>query len=48
MGIDARHLQHLEELLDKPLLQSFVVSNDLSIKELAPGVLALPAALFLA
>jgi len=44
---DARHLLHLEELLDKPLLQSFVVSNDLSIKELAPGILALPAALFL-
>lgn len=44
---DARHLIGLEEILDKPLLHSFVLSNDLSIKQLAPGVLALPAALFL-
>ena len=44
---DARHLIDLEDILDKPLLQSFVISNDLAIKQLAPGILALPAALAL-
>lgn len=44
---DARHILQLEEILDKPLLQSFVLSNDLAIKQLAPKILALPAAMFL-
>lgn len=44
---DARHFKGLEEFLDKPLIQSFVVSNDMHIKQLAPGIMALPAAIFL-
>ena len=44
---DARHILQLDEILDKPLLQAFVLSNDLAIKQLAPKILALPAALFL-
>lgn len=44
---DARHLIGLEELLDKPLLQSFILSNDLEIKHLTPGIIAMPAAMFL-
>lgn len=45
---DARHLSGLEEFLDKPLIQSFVLSNDMGIKQLAPGITAMPAAMFLA
>lgn len=41
--IDARHLQTLGSILDKPLLHSFVVSNDPHNTELAPGVTALHA-----
>jgi len=44
---DARHLKGLEDILDKPLLQSFVVSNDKQIKMLGKNIHALPAALFL-
>ena len=44
---DARHILNLDELLDKPLIQSFILSNDHEIKELAPNILAMPAALFL-
>lgn len=44
---DARHLTGLEDILDKPLLQSFILSNDPEIKQPSPGVLALPAAMFL-
>jgi uncharacterized protein len=42
--IDARHLKTLSTLLDKPLLHSFVVSNDVNMRELAPGVSAVNAA----
>jgi hypothetical protein len=44
---DARHLYKLDELLDKPLLQSFVLSNDNNIKQLDTKILAIPAAMFL-
>ena len=41
---DARHLKDLKGLLDKPILCSFVVSNDREIKDLGQGIYALPAA----
>lgn len=44
---DARHLFQLEEILDKPLLQSFVLSQDLSIQHFDSQTLALPAAMCL-
>jgi predicted AAA+ superfamily ATPase len=44
---DARHLKNLAPLLDKPLLQGFLVSNDRQMKELAPGITAVNAAWFL-
>jgi len=44
---DARHITGLETLLDKPLLQSFLLSNDNTIKQLTDKVLSLPAAMFL-
>lgn len=45
--IDARHLLGLEEILDKPLLQAFVLSNDMSVKWLSNRILAMPSAMFL-
>ena len=44
---DARHLTGLDEILDKPLLHSFILSNDQKIREIAPNVTAIPAAMFL-
>jgi len=44
---DARHLTGLESLLDKPLLQSFILSNDNKIKKLTDNIVAIPAAMFL-
>ncbi len=44
---DARHLRKLQDILDKPLLHSFVLSNDCETKELAPNITAVHAALFL-
>ena len=41
---DARHLKTLAGILDKPLLHSFVVSNDVSMRLLAPGISAVHAA----
>lgn len=40
---DARHLLALSEILDKPTLHSFVVSNDARTINMAPGVTALHA-----
>lgn len=37
---DARHLVALETLLDKPVLQAYVLSNDYTTRSLADGVLA--------
>lgn len=45
---DARHLLGLQDILDKPLLQAFVLSNDNNIKLLHNNILALPASFFLA
>lgn len=44
---DARHLRGLEEFLDKPLLHSYVVSNDSRSQELHPGITAVAAAALL-
>jgi len=44
---DARHLYKLDEILDKPLIHAFVVSNDIAVKELGDRMTALPAALLL-
>ncbi len=41
---DARSLRDLSELLDKPVLHSFVLSLDRDARELVPGVHALPVA----
>jgi len=46
-AVDARHLRNLEEILDKPVLQRFVLSNDLNARELEEGILAMPAVQFL-
>ncbi len=44
---DARHLKKLQDILDKPLLHSFVLSNDFETKRLAPNITAVHAAMFL-
>ncbi len=45
--VDARHLKDLEDILDKPLLHQFVISNDVSSRELGDGIKAIPAVQFL-
>ena len=44
---DARHLRKLEELLDKPVKASFVISNDTVTKTMGNGTVAVNAAMFL-
>lgn len=44
---DARHLRRLEEILDKPVLHSLVLSNDGRVQALAKGITAVPVAWFL-
>jgi predicted AAA+ superfamily ATPase len=44
---DARHLSGLASMLDKPLLASFVLSNDPVVKQLGDNITAIPAAMFL-
>ena len=44
---DARHILNLDNILDKPLIQAFIISKDNNIKKLADKVLAMPAAMFL-
>jgi predicted AAA+ superfamily ATPase len=44
---DARHLKGLQDILDKPLIHSFILSNDDSIRELTENVFAIPSAMFL-
>lgn len=41
---NARHLRTLNDLLDKPLLHAFVLSNDPVAQPLAPAVIVLHAA----
>ena len=40
---DARHLRRLDEILDKPVLQALVLSNDPHIRDLGDGVMGIPA-----
>ncbi len=42
-----RHLLRLPEILDKPLLASFILSNDTQAREIKKDIHALPAAMFL-
>lgn len=44
---DARHLRDLGSSLDKPLLSSYVLSNDPSVHRISENILAIPAAMFL-
>jgi uncharacterized protein len=44
---DARHLTGLDDILDKPLIHSFVLSNDPQIKSPGENITAMPAAMFL-
>jgi predicted AAA+ superfamily ATPase len=44
---DTRNFRELDKLLNKPLLQSFILSNDPEVKSLKYNVTAIPAALFL-
>ncbi len=46
-SVDAKHLKGLEDILDKPVLHRFVISNDLSTRDLDDGILAIPAVQFL-
>jgi len=46
-GVDARHLKGLEEILDKPVLHRYILSNDLTLKEFEGGINAIPAVQFL-
>lgn len=44
---DASNLVGLDSLLDKPLLASFVLSNDPVVKQLGDNITAIPVAMFL-
>jgi predicted AAA+ superfamily ATPase len=44
---DAKHLRKLADILDKPLLRSFILSNDPETKNFSPNIMALNAAYFL-
>ncbi len=44
---DARHLLNLHRILNKPVLHSFILSNDNEIKKIDEKILAVPAAMFL-
>lgn len=44
---DARNFKGLQEILDKPIIHQFILSNDLSVKNIDSGTTAIPAAYFL-
>ena len=44
---DARHLNDVGRILDKPVIHSFLLSNDSRIQSLGAGITAMPAAWFL-
>ena len=44
---DARHFNTLENLLDKPLLHAFILSNDPAVKDIEHKISAIPAGMFL-
>ena len=45
--VDARHFKGLDEILDKPVIHQFILSNDLHIHEFEDGTKAIPAVQFL-
>jgi len=45
---DIRHLMDLDAILDKPVLQSFILSNDIKVKSFANNITAIPVAMFIA
>jgi predicted AAA+ superfamily ATPase len=47
MPRDARHLKKLDYWLDKPVIHSFILSNDNSVKKFGERITAMPAAMFL-
>lgn len=44
---DARHLMNIDTILDKPLLQGFILSNDTETHQFADNIQAVNAAMFL-
>jgi predicted AAA+ superfamily ATPase len=44
---DTRHLKDLDVILDKPVLQRIILSNDRQLRSFSNNVIAIPAALFL-
>lgn len=44
---DAKHLRNLEDILDRPILHSFIISNDPGIKKIDTKITALPVSWFL-
>lgn len=44
---DARHLRTLQPILDKPLIHSFVLSNDVNVEDMGDNITAIHAAQFL-
>lgn len=46
-SVDAKHLKGLDEILDKPVIHQFVISNDLNTRDLEDGITAIPAVQFL-
>jgi len=45
--VDARHLRNIEDILDKPVLHKFILSNDEDVKQFDGGVTAMSALQFL-
>ena len=43
--IDAHHINGIEEILDKPLLHSFILSNNTDTHHLSPNIIAINATL---
>ena len=46
-SVDAKHLKGLDKILDKPVLHRFIISNDLTLRDLEDGITAIPAVQFL-
>lgn len=46
-SVDGRHLRGLEDLLDKPILHKYILSNDPIIKDFGDDIKAVPAVQFL-
>jgi predicted AAA+ superfamily ATPase len=44
---DVRHLIDLDEILDKPILQRIILSNDNQVRTFSTNIQAIPAAMFL-